>query len=91
MHLLAAICHQLKIVLGQVAVDSKITAILPLLRTLVLEGRLVTMDALLTQREVAQEILCGRERSEREHNWRRLPFTDTAYPFLRCPRSRGFG
>jgi predicted transposase YbfD/YdcC len=56
-HLLAAICRQLKIVLGQVAVDSKFTAILPLLRTLVLEGRLVTMDALLTQREVAQEIV----------------------------------
>jgi len=55
-HLLAAICHQFKIVLGQVTVDSKFTAILPLLRTLVLEGRLVTMDALLTQREVAQEI-----------------------------------
>ena len=59
-HLLAAICHQLRIVLGQVAVDSKtneITAILPLLRTLVLEGRLITMDALLTQRAVAQEIV----------------------------------
>ncbi|MGC8960663.1 MAG: ISAs1 family transposase [Chloroflexia bacterium] len=34
-----------------------ITAVIPLLRSLVLEGRLVTMDALLTQREVAQEIL----------------------------------
>jgi predicted transposase YbfD/YdcC len=59
-HLLAAVCHQLKIVLAQVAVDSKtneITAVIPLLKLLVLEGRLVTMDALLTQREVAQEIL----------------------------------
>lgn len=59
-HLLAAVCHQLKIVLAQVAVEDKtneITAVIPLLRSLVLEGRLVTMDALLTQREVAQEIL----------------------------------
>jgi len=59
-HLLAAVCHELRIVWGQVPVDSKtneITQVLPLLSLLCLEGRLVTMDALLTQREVAQAIL----------------------------------
>ena len=59
-HLLAAVCHELRIVWGQVPVDSKtneITQVLPLLSLLCLEGRLVTMDALLTQREVAQSIL----------------------------------
>src|SRR5262249_20943206 len=42
------------------AVDDKtneITAVEPLLRQLVLEGRIVTMDALLTQRHIAQTIV----------------------------------
>lgn len=61
-HLLAAVSHQLKLVLGQVAVDSKtneIKAVIPLLNQLVLEGRLFTMDALLTQRAIAQTIVDG--------------------------------
>jgi len=59
-HLLAAVCHELQIVWGQVPVESKtneITQVLPLLNLLCLEGRLVTMDALLTQREIAQAII----------------------------------
>lgn len=59
-HLLAAVCHELQIVWGQVPVDSKtneITQVLPLLNLLCLEGRLVTMDALLTQRTIAQAII----------------------------------
>jgi predicted transposase YbfD/YdcC len=59
-HLLAAVCHELHIVWAQVPVDSKtneITQVLPLLQLLCLEGRLVTMDALLTQREIAQGVI----------------------------------
>jgi len=59
-HLLAAVCHELQLVWGQVPVDSKtneITQVLPLLNLLCLEGRLVTMDALLTQREIARAII----------------------------------
>jgi predicted transposase YbfD/YdcC len=59
-HLLAAVSHQFKIVLGQVPVDSKtneITVVSELLKLLVVEGYLITMDALLTQREIAQEII----------------------------------
>jgi predicted transposase YbfD/YdcC len=59
-HLLAAVCHELQIVWGQVPVESKtneITQVLPLLNLLCLEGRLVTMDALLTQREIAQGVI----------------------------------
>ena len=59
-HLLAAVCHELQIVWAQVPVDSKtneITQVLPLLELLCLEGRLLTMDALLTQREIAQAII----------------------------------
>jgi predicted transposase YbfD/YdcC len=62
-HLLSVISHRLKLVLGQVAVDDKTNesgAILPLLQRLVLEGRVFTMDALLTQRPVAQTIVDGR-------------------------------
>jgi len=58
--LLAAVSQQLKLVLAQVAVDSgtsEIKAIVPLLNQLVLEGRLITVDALLTQREIAQAII----------------------------------
>lgn len=60
--LLAAASHQLKLVLAEVAIDkgtNEIKAVIPLLRQLVLEGRLITVDALLTQREVAQAVLEG--------------------------------
>jgi predicted transposase YbfD/YdcC len=59
-HLLAALSHRLGVVLGQVAVADKtneIGAAGEFLLTLVLEGRVVTADALLTQRSLARTIL----------------------------------
>src|ERR1019366_7633855 len=53
-HLLSAVSHRLGLTLGQVAVEEKtneITAIHTLLTGLLLEGWVVTMDALLTQAE----------------------------------------
>lgn len=61
-HLLSALSHRLGLTLGQQAVGDKtneITAVVPLLRGLVLDGRVVTVDALLTQRAIAQAILDG--------------------------------
>jgi predicted transposase YbfD/YdcC len=61
-HLLSALSHRLGLTLGQQAVGDKtneITHVVPLLRGLVLEGRIFTMDALLTQRRVAQAIVAG--------------------------------
>lgn len=58
-HLLAAVCHQLRFVLKQLAVDDKtneITALPLLLERMVLHGLVITVDALLTQREVARAI-----------------------------------
>jgi predicted transposase YbfD/YdcC len=59
-HLLSALAHHVGVTLAQQAVDDKtneITAVETLLRQLVLEGRVMTMDALLTQRHVAQTIV----------------------------------
>ncbi len=59
-HLLSALSHRLGLTLAQTAVADKtneITAIQEVLRGLVLEGRVVTVDALLTQREVARTIV----------------------------------
>ena len=59
-HLLAAFSHRLGLVLGQVGVPDKtneIGAAGEFLLGLALEGRIVTADALLTQRESAQTIL----------------------------------
>ncbi len=59
-HLLSAVSHHLGLTLGQVAVDAKsneITAIHTLLHGLLLEGWVVTMDALLTQQKIAQAIV----------------------------------
>ena len=59
-HLLSAFAHHIGVTLAQYAVDDKtneITAVETLLGQLVLEGRIVTMDALLTQRRVAQTIV----------------------------------
>ena len=59
-HLLSALAHHVGVTLAQYAVDDKtneITAVESLLCQLVLEGRIVTMDALLTQRHVAQTIV----------------------------------
>jgi predicted transposase YbfD/YdcC len=59
-HLLSALGHRLGLTLAQQAVDDKTNetfAIEDLLDVLVLKGRVVTMDALLTQRYIAQTIL----------------------------------
>ena len=59
-HLLSALAHHVGVTLAQHAVDDKtneITAVETLLQHLVLEGRIVTMDALLTQRHIAQTIV----------------------------------
>jgi len=59
-HVLSAVSHGLGLTLGQQAVDDKtneITAVQDLLLLLILEGRVVTMDALLTQKEIAATIL----------------------------------
>jgi hypothetical protein len=60
LHLLSAFSQELRVVLGEVTVDGKtneIKAIHPLLTDLVLEGKVVTVDALLTQRDIAQTIV----------------------------------
>jgi Transposase DDE domain len=59
-HLFSALAHHVGVTLAQHAVDDKtneITAVEPLLCQWVLEGRIVTMDALLTQRHVAQTMV----------------------------------
>jgi predicted transposase YbfD/YdcC len=59
-HLLSALAHRLGVTLAQQAVadqTNEIPATLVLLRQLVLEGRGVTMDALLTQRSIAQQLV----------------------------------
>lgn len=58
-HLLGAFAHEFHLVIGQVPVDSKtneIGGIDPLLSQLTLEGRVVTVDALLSQHEIAATI-----------------------------------
>jgi predicted transposase YbfD/YdcC len=59
-HLLSAASHRLGVVLNQVAVDDKsneIGAMHELLANLVLYGRLITGDALLTQQTVARTVI----------------------------------
>jgi predicted transposase YbfD/YdcC len=59
-HLLSVVGHRLGLTLTQQAVDAKtneIKAIETLLEQIVLKGRILTMDALLTQRQVAQTIV----------------------------------
>jgi len=62
-HLLSAVSHHLGLTLNQVAVPdstNEIGVITELLKGLVLDGRVVTMDALLTQKKVAEAILAQR-------------------------------
>jgi predicted transposase YbfD/YdcC len=59
-HLLSALAHRVGVTLAQQAVEAKTNEIpvaVELLRHLVLEGRIVTMDALLTQRQIAQQVV----------------------------------
>jgi predicted transposase YbfD/YdcC len=62
-YLLSAVGHALAITLTQVAVADKtneIPTVIELLSHLVVEGCQFTMDALLTQREIAQTIVTGK-------------------------------
>jgi hypothetical protein len=56
--LLAAVSHRLQQTLGQVAVDGgdEVAACRTMLAALVLEGRVLTMDALFTHRDIAQAV-----------------------------------
>jgi DDE family transposase len=59
-HLLSVLSHRLGLTLAQHAVPdhtNEITAIQTVLQMLLLEGRVVTVDALLCQREIAQTIV----------------------------------
>ena len=58
-HLLSAVSHGLGLTLYQHGVDDKtneITAVEEVLSHLILEGRVITVDALLTQKSIAKEI-----------------------------------
>lgn len=59
-HLLSALHQRVGVVLGQIAVDDKtneITAMLDLLASLFLHGKLITADALLTQHKIVKKIV----------------------------------
>lgn len=59
-HLLSALHQRIGVVMGQTAVDDKtneITAMLDLLAQLVLPGKLITADALLTQHKIVKTIV----------------------------------
>lgn len=59
-HLLSVVSHRLGLTLFQQAVDEKTNEIpvcLQVVQNLLVEGRVVTVDALLTQREIAQTIV----------------------------------
>jgi predicted transposase YbfD/YdcC len=61
-HLLSAVGHRLGLTLYQVAVSDKtneIVAVKQLLDELILKGRVITVDALLTQQAVSQAIVEG--------------------------------
>lgn len=58
-YLVAAVCHQLRFVLNQTAVPDKtneISCVPALLEHLLLKGLVITVDALLTQTEIARQI-----------------------------------
>src|SRR5262249_17409829 len=58
-HLLAAFSHRLGLPLAQTEVDpstNEAKAVLPLLRSLVLEGKVITGDALFCQREICEQV-----------------------------------
>jgi predicted transposase YbfD/YdcC len=60
LHLLSGLSHRLHVVLGQVEVGDKTNEIpctLPLLAELVLEGRVIATDGLLTQDKIASQIV----------------------------------
>jgi hypothetical protein len=59
-HLLSVVSHDLGLTIFQEAVDDKtneIGAVEAVLEALILQGRVVTVDAMLTQKDVAQKIV----------------------------------
>jgi hypothetical protein len=59
-HLLSALSHHLGLTLAQVAVcekESEITYAPQIIEGLLLEGQVVTVDALMTQRAIAEKII----------------------------------
>ena len=59
-HLLSVVSHELGLTVAQHAVDDKsneIPAATEVIRNLLLEGRVITVDALLTQRALARQIV----------------------------------
>jgi hypothetical protein len=60
-HLLAAVSHRLQQTVGQVAIEGgdEVGACRVLLAELLLEGRVLTMDALFTQRDLARAVVAG--------------------------------
>jgi predicted transposase YbfD/YdcC len=59
-HLLALVDHQTGYVLSQTRVDEKTNehkSALPLLKTLILKGRVIVGDAMFCQRDVCQQIV----------------------------------
>jgi predicted transposase YbfD/YdcC len=89
-HLLSALSHRLGLTLGQKAVPdqtNEIGVVIELLRGLVLEGKVITVDALLTQRKIAEAILNQRgdylmvvkENQAELLNWIRSLFDDPVW------------
>lgn len=89
-HLLSALSHRLGLTLGQKAVPdqtNEIGVVLELLRDLILEGKVITVDALLTQRKIAEAILAQRgdylmvvkENQAELLNWIRSLFEDPVW------------
>jgi predicted transposase YbfD/YdcC len=89
-HLLSALSHRLGLTLGQKAVPdqtNEIGVVLELLRDLLLEGKVITVDALLTQRKIAEAILAQRgdylmvvkENQAELLNWIRSLFEDPVW------------
>jgi hypothetical protein len=62
-HLLSAVSHRLGVTVFQTAVlphTNEMTAIIEVLEAIVIKGRVITVDALLTQSKIAKTIVkCG--------------------------------
>ena len=99
-HLLSVLSHRLGLTLRQQAVDAKtneIKGIETVLEQIVLKGRVLTMDALLTPRQVAQTMVDagGRLRHDRQresaHTQRRYRVGLYLTTSRRPPRERPYG
>ena len=86
-HMLSALSQRLGVTLAQKAVPdqtNEIGVVIELLRELILEGKVITVDALLTQRKIAEAILAQRghylmvvkENQAELLNWIRSLFDD---------------